>query len=198
MQVLAIFAHPLDDSLCKRLFDEATNRLSSEGHSVTIIDLYKDGFNPVLSKDEREQYFDDEFIPEELKHYQSELMKADTLLFCFPTWCLGPPAILKGFFDRLMKPGVSFIVLPSGDLAPNLIHIERVIALVTYGRARPILFWFGDPPRKMMTRYLKWFVSKTAKIHYLPVYNLHKPSELKIKKAIEKVRKAVSPKTRPS
>ena len=110
---------------------------------------------------------------------------------------LRPPAILK-VFDRLMKPGVSFIVLPSGDLAPNLIHIERVIALVTYGRARPILFWFGDPPRKMMTRYLKWFVSKTAKIHYLPVYNLHKPSELKIKTAIEKVRKAVSPKTRPS
>ena len=39
------------------------------------------------------------------------------------------------------------------------------------------------------------FVSKTAKIHYLPVYNLHKPSELKIEKAIEKVRKAVALKT---
>ena len=195
MQVLAIFAHPLDDSLCRRLFDEATGTLRSEGHSVQVIDLYKDGFNPVLSRDEREKYFDDEFIHDELKHYQSELMKANTLLFCFPTWCLGPPAILKGFFDRLMKPGVSFVVQPSGDLAPNLTHIERVIALVTYGRARPILFWFGDPPRKMMTRYLKWFISKKAKVQYLPVYNLHKPTEFKIQRAVKKLRNALARET---
>jgi len=182
MKVLVIFAHPDPKSLCHHLFEEVQETLQVGEHQTEVIDLYKDQFNPVLSADERAQYFDETMADPQLQKYAETLAWADTLVFCFPTWCLGLPAILKGFFDRLMKPGVSFKIDESGSLHPNLQHIERVISIVTYGRGRPILYWFGDPPRRMMTRYIRWFVSKTARVSYLGLYNLHKPDKTKIEK----------------
>jgi putative NADPH-quinone reductase len=113
-------------------------------------------------------------------------------VFCFPTWCLGPPAILKGFFDRVMVPGVSFRLEEDGSLSPNLQHIKRVAAVVTYGRSRGILWWFGDPPRRMMTRYIRWFVSRNARIHYLGFYDLHKPDRARSEKFLKRVARTMS------
>ena len=187
MKALVIFAHPDPNSLNRHIFDELVASLNAAGHQTEVIDLYKDGFNPVLSAEERAEYFDETLADSQLQKYANSLAWADALIFCFPTWCLGLPAILKGFFDRLLKPGVSFKIDESGSLHPNLQHIQRVISIVTYGRGRPILYWFGDPPRRMMTRYIRWFVSKTAKVSYLGLYNLHKPDEKKIAKFKETV-----------
>jgi len=182
MKALVVFAHPDPKSLNHHLFDEILKALNTAGHETKVIDLYKDRFNPVLSPLERSKYFDEALEDPQLQTYANFLDWADTLIFCFPTWCLGLPAILKGFFDRLMKPGVSFKIDQRGALHPNLQHIHNVISIVTYGRGRPILYWFGDPPRRMMTRYIRWFISKEARVTYLGLYNLHKPDEKKIKK----------------
>ena len=181
MRVLVIFAHPDLDSLNGQLFRASIENLEKNGHSVDKIDLYRDNFNPVLSLQERGSYFDASNRAPEVHRYAEKLAQADALILCFPTWCLGPPAILKGFFDRVMKPGVSFRIDGMGDLYPNLKNIKRVVSIVTYGRSRPILYWFGDPPRRMMTRYIRWFISKSAKVSYYGLYNLHKPNLKKIK-----------------
>ena len=176
MKVLLVFAHPGADSLNAAIRDRAIAALEEAGHSVDLCDLYAEGFDPVLTAEERAAYFDTGANRARNAGHVERLFAAEGLVFVFPTWTLGPPAILKGFFDRVMVPGVSFQLDEKGGLHPNLRHIRSLATIVTYGRDRPILWWFGDPPRKMFTRYMPWFLARRARVRYLPLYNLHKPS----------------------
>ena len=192
MRVLVIYAHPDPDSLNGAIHTQILSTLSAAGHEVDDLDLYADRFDPVLSAEERRNYFEPALNRARVAEYAARIEAAEGLVFCFPTWCLGPPAILKGFFDRVMVPGVSFRLEDDGSLSPNLRHIKRVAAVVTYGRSRSILWWFGDPPRRMMTRYIRWFVSKKARIRYLGFYDLHKPDRARSKKFLKRVEKVMS------
>jgi hypothetical protein len=57
----------------------------------------------------------------------------------------------------------------------NLHHITKAAAIVTYGRERPILWWFGGSPRRLIKRWLKWFLAPGASVLFLGLYGLHKP-----------------------
>ena len=190
MRVLVIYAHPLADSLNGALFACVKETLAEAGHEVDALDLYAEKFDPVLSADERRDYFDVDGNRRRTAAYVARLEAAGGLVFVFPTWCLGPPAILKGFFDR-MVPGVSFRLEEDGRLSPNLQHIGKAASVVTYGRERPLLWWFGDPPRRMMTRYLKWFLAPGTKPVFLGHYGLHKPDDSRQRRFMEKVRRAL-------
>ena len=191
MRVLVIFAHPDAGSLNGALFSCVKESLAQAGHDVDSLDLYEEGFDPVLSTAERDAYFDADANRLRTAPYVARIERAEGLVFVFPTWCLGPPAILKGFFDRVMVPGVSFRLADDGTLHPNLRHICRAAAIVTYGRERPLLWWFGDPPRRMMTRYLKWFLAPGTRPVFLGHYGLHKPDRKRQERFLEKVRKAM-------
>ncbi len=191
MRVLVIYAHPLEDSLNATLFACVKESLAAVGHEVDALDLYAEKFDPVLSADERRAYFDVAQNRSRTARYVERIEAAEGLVFVFPTWCLGPPAILKGFFDRIMVPGVSFRLEEDGTLRANLQHIRKAAAVVTYGRERPLLWWFGDPPRRMMTRYLKWFLAPGTRPKFLGFYGLHKPDDMRTRRFIGKVRRAM-------
>jgi len=187
VNILLVFAHPGADSLNAALRDRAIEALRRAGHSVDLCDLYAEGFDPVLTAGERAAYFDEAANRARTAGYVERLFSAEGLVFVFPTWTLGPPAILKGFFDRVMVPGVSFRQDERGRLHPNLRHIRSLAAIVTYGRDRPILRWFGDPPRKMFTRYMPWFLARRARVRYLALYNLHKPAPARIERFMRRI-----------
>jgi putative NADPH-quinone reductase len=109
-----------------------------------------------------------------VESYVERLMQAEALVLCFPVWCFGPPAILKGFMDRVLIPGVSFALGADGRMRPNLRHIKRLVAVTTYGRGRLDAWFIGDPPRKIVKRYLRWFIARDARVSYVPLYNLHR------------------------
>jgi len=83
---------------------------------------------------------------------------------------------LKGFFGRVFSPDVFFRLDPDGLLHANLRHITKAAAIVTYGRERPVLWWFGYPPRRLIKRWLKWFLAPGAPVLFLELYGLHKPN----------------------
>jgi NAD(P)H dehydrogenase (quinone) len=177
MRVLLVYAHPIGDSLNAEIKSVVEAGLAVAGHEIDLIDLYADGFDPVLTEHERQTYFDDHFEREDkAEDYAKRLMACDGLVLIFPTWSMGPPAILKGFFDRVFGPDVSFRIDDGGTLHANLRHIIKAAAVVTYGRERPILWWFGDPPRRLIKRWLKWFLASAAQVEFLGLYGLHKPS----------------------
>jgi putative NADPH-quinone reductase len=174
MRTLVLFAHPLADSFHGALHRAIVAGLHGAGHDVDDCDLYAEGFDPVLDAESRRRYFDLAVNRTGIADYAERLLAAEALVICFPVWCFGPPAILKGFMDRVMIPGVSFALDGSGTLRPNLRRIRHLVAVTTYGRDRLTAWWFGDPPRKMVTRYLRWFVAPDARVRYLALYDLHK------------------------
>jgi putative NADPH-quinone reductase len=173
MRVLVLFAHPLADSFHASLHRTAVTALREAGHAVDDCDLYAENFDPVLSAEERRHYHDLSRNQAPVASYVARLQAAEALVLCFPTWCFGPPAILKGFFDRVLMPGVSF-TLEDGNVRPALTNIRHILAVVTYGRPRYMAWWVGDPPRRIVTRYLRWLTGKRAKCRYFAHYEMNK------------------------
>jgi len=109
----------------------------------------------------------------------------------FPTWCFGPPAMLKGFFDRLFMPGVAFDLSDPAHVKPMLGNIRKIAGIVTYGRPRLMALWMGDPPRKIVTRYVRWFAAKSAKAEYHALYHLNVASLAQREAFVRRVRSAM-------
>ena len=145
MRVLVVYSHPVETSYNAALHREIVESLRRAGHEVDDCDLYAEDFNPVLSRAERIGYHD---VPANLapvRRYVERLRWAEALVFCFPTWCFGLPAMLKGFFDRVFLPGVAFDFTDPRDVKPSLTHLKRIAAVVTYGRPRLTAWAMGDP-----------------------------------------------------
>ncbi len=174
MRVLVVFAHPLADSLNGALHEAVVDGLTRAGHEVDDMDLYADGFDPVLSAEERRSYFDADANRARLEGYAERIAGAEGLVACFPVWCLGPPAIFKGFWDRVLVPGVAFGFDEAGALVPDLKHVRRAATVATYSRPRSSFLWLGDAPRRLMTRYLRPFLAPDARISYFGLYGLQK------------------------
>lgn len=167
LRTLVIRAHPLDDSFNAALLDRTLRGLREAGHVVDLIDLYADGFDPRLGADERRAYHDTAGpLPPDVAPYVERLRAAEALVFVFPVWCFGVPAVLKGFFDRCLRPGVAFEI-EDGRVRPLLTHVRRLGAVTTYGRPWWMVWWVGDLPRRQITRYVRWFCRRGAPVTYL-------------------------------
>ena len=191
MRVLYVYCHPLAESFHAGIKAEAVGALERAGHEVDLCDLYEEGFDPVLSAQGRRTYHDESINQSGLEGYVERLRSAQGLVVQFPTWCFGPPAMLKGFFDRLFMPGVAFDISDPANVRPLLQHITKVIGVSTYGRPWTRALLVGDPPRKIVKRYLRWFVARTASVQYLALYHMNVAPEAERKAFIAKVRRAM-------
>jgi putative NADPH-quinone reductase len=91
-------------------------------------------------------------------------------------WNFGYPAILKGYFDRVFLPGVSFDLV-GGGIAPRLTNIRKVAAVTTYGGTRLRAMLAGDPPRKAVTRVLRAVIRPWAPVTYLACYDMNRATK---------------------
>ncbi len=188
MRVLVIYAHPVETSFNAAAHKIVVETLTRAGHEVDDCDLYAEGFNPVLSREERLAYHDISRNTAPVADYVARLRRAEGVVFVFPTWSFGPPAILKGFFDRVMMPGVSFEITPDKWTRPLLGHIRRVAAVVTYGRPWwQVRFGIGDLPRAQIMRHFRWTCSRSAKFSYLALYHMNQASDLERQAFLDRV-----------
>ena len=149
MRVLYVYCHPLPESFHAAIRQEALAGLKAAGHEVDLLDLYAEAFDPVLTEEARRRYHD---VPENragLETYIDRLTSAEAMVMQFPTWCFGMPAMLKGFCDRLMMPGVAFDLSDPAHVKPSLVNLRRIVGVVTYGRPWHMAKWMG-------TRRAKW------------------------------------------
>lgn len=130
MRILAVHAHPTKDSFNADLHRAVVARLS-ERHEIDNCDLYAERFDPVIQADDFHAYMDEK-VPAAVEPHAERLRAARALLFMFPTWNYGLPAILKGYFDRVWRPGVSFEIR-GGRIHPVLRHITHIAVITTYG-----------------------------------------------------------------
>jgi putative NADPH-quinone reductase len=192
MKVLYLFCHPLPESFHAAIRDEALAVLKAAGHEVDLLDLYAEDFDPVLSEAGRRRYHDTAVNQQGLEPFIARLRAAEALVVQFPTWSFGPPAMLKGFFDRMFMPGVGFDISNPAAVRPLLTHIRSITGIVTYGRPFWYALWMGDPPKKIIMRYLWWFTGWKAKRRYLALYHLNIATADKRASFVEKVKAAMA------
>ena len=190
MNILVLYAHPVETSFSAALLRIVVERLTAGGHSVDACDLYAENFDPRMSRAERLGYHDVPANIESVRGYVERLRKAEALVLVFPVWNYGYPAILKGFFDRVFLPGVSFKMV-GGRARPNLHNIRKVAAVATYGGSRFRAMLVGDPPRKLVTRLLRSTVKSFAPVTYLAHYSMNLSTEQSREKFMVKVAAAM-------
>ncbi|MEC3735515.1 NAD(P)H-dependent oxidoreductase [Bacillus safensis] len=127
-----VYAHPWDGSYNHAILASITENLETKREPFQVIDLYKDGFNPVFSAEEL-QYFNKGDTPYQLvKDYQEKLNQTTELIFIFPVWWWDLPAILKGFIDKVMLRGFAFLEdKNTGALKGLLTNIKKTTVIST-------------------------------------------------------------------
>lgn len=175
--MLYLFCHPLAESFHGALLRAALAGLARRGHEVDLLDLYAEQFDPVLGAEERRAYYDLGRNTARVAPYVERLRRAEALVVQFPTWSFGPPAILKGFFDRVLIPGVGFDLSEPTRVRPLLQHVGALVGVVTYGQPRLAAWRMGDPPRQLVTRYLRWFVAPGARPTFHALYHMNTAGE---------------------
>ena len=106
MNVLIILAHPDRYSFNHAIAGKCKDRLTENGHSVILHDLYEEDFNPNISMIEipRNGKIDDV-----VKKHCADLTGSDGIIIIHPNWWGQPPAIMKGWIDRIIRPGSEWI-----------------------------------------------------------------------------------------
>ncbi len=102
---MVLVCHPRESSFNGFLARRAREVLAACGHTVVFHDLYAEGFNPVLSAPEMDRGFS---FDEVVIAHGRELAASQGLVVIHPDWWGGPPAMLKGWIDRVMRPGVAY------------------------------------------------------------------------------------------
>jgi putative NADPH-quinone reductase len=191
MRILYIYCHPLPESFHAAIRVKALAALAAAGHQVDLLDLYAEKFDPVLSEEGRRHYHDTSRNQAGLEDYVARLTSAEALVLQFPTWCFGLPAMLKGFVDRMIMPGVAFDLSDPKQVKPTLRNIKHIVGIVTYGRPRYMALWMSDPPRKIVKRYLRWFTAGRARVDYHALYHLNVATEGQRTAFMEKVERGL-------
>lgn len=153
MRVLLLYAHPVESSFNAAVHARVRAALEAAGHAVDDCDLNAEGFSPVLTREERLGYHDLATNTRPVQGYVDRLTAAEALVIVTPVWNFGWPAILKGFFDRVFLPGISF-KLVDGKVRPALTNIRKIAVVTTYGGARWRALMMRDPPRKVAKGWL--------------------------------------------
>ena len=110
-----------------------------------------------MTPDERRAYHGDEPILDPVVARHAEIVTAaDALVFVYPTWWSGLPAILKGWLERVMVPGVGFrFDERTGKVRPGLGQMRHLVGISTYGSPRSYVRFVNDNGRRIITRALR-------------------------------------------
>ncbi len=105
MHISVILAHPSPGSFNHAIAHAAMEVLKLRGHDVLFHDLYAERFDPILCDGEVPR---DAALPPEIENHCREITRADGIIVVHPNWWGQPPAILKGWVDRVLRPGTAY------------------------------------------------------------------------------------------
>ncbi|PZU85941.1 MAG: NAD(P)H dehydrogenase [Shinella sp.] len=191
---LVVLAHPLPESFAATMAREVREALEAKGHSVDLLDLYAEDFDPRLTAVERASYMQPPYDFSRVQTLIDRLRAADGLILVFPQWWFNLPAILKGFIDRVFAPGVAFDHDPEGGrLMPRLGNIRTFWVVTTTGSPWWVVhFYMGNPVRRILKRGVAAFCSRGLDFRMFSLHDMDRVTEERCARFIGKVRKALS------
>jgi NAD(P)H dehydrogenase (quinone) len=173
MEVLVVCAHPHADSFNHAIAGAVEKGCARAGHHVTTLDLYALGFSAAMSTDEHRAYHGEQPILDPMVAEHAALVRrAETLVFVYPTWWSQPPAILRGWLERVLVPGVAFHFDDKGKVRPGLGHVQRIIGISTYGAPWTYVKLLHDGGRRMLTRALRMNCGARTPTTWMGLYSM--------------------------
>ena len=173
MRALVVYCHPRPESFTAAVRDVVLERLRAASADIRLRDLYDIGFEPVMSAEEHLNYENTDVNRCGVSDDCDDVLWADTLIFVYPTWWYGLPAVLKGWLDRALVPDVAFLMPKSeGEtIRPGLTHITRLGVFTTCGASRWLTFLVGAPGKRTLMRGVGLLLAPRARkafaAHYL-------------------------------
>lgn len=190
MKCLVVVSHPLKESLCHYLTAQTIEHLESKGYQVTLLDLYKSKFSPLLTTQERETYYQPYFDDSSLEQEIHQLKQAESLILVFPTWWFGFPAILKGWFDRVWAPGHAYNHASDlGAITPCLDNLQEVKVITILGSpwwVDKLILW--QPVKRVLKIALLGACTKGCKFKMLSFYKSESASTSRVESFVQKIK----------
>jgi NAD(P)H dehydrogenase (quinone) len=179
MRVLVVHAHPDPQSFNRTLCDTAVRVLRANGHEVDLIDLYAEQFVAAMTRAERVAYESDSPIQcDQVRKYAELIRSANALVFVYPTWWFGMPAVMKGWLERVMVPGVGFGLDPATNtVKPGLGQIRRIAGITTYGSSRRNMALMTDGGRRIIGRCIRMMVNLRCRRTWLALYGMDRATD---------------------
>ncbi|WP_264214390.1 NAD(P)H-dependent oxidoreductase [Leisingera thetidis] len=195
MRVLIVFAHPSEESYSAALLAAANEALVQNGHDVQVIDLYRAKFDPVLSLQDWNDYASDTGrLIEKVSPHVEAMKWAEALVLVYPTWMYGPPAILKGWLERVWLPGVAFDI-PEGlkkRARGKLQNIRSFTVITTSGSPWWWLRLIRDPGRSMLARGYRVLFHPLCRMRWLQLHDMNHRSDRDRAKFLKRVSRTLA------
>jgi NAD(P)H dehydrogenase (quinone) len=130
MKIVVVLGHPNSDSFNGAIARTAVQTLRAAGHEVAFHDLYRDGFDPILTMEEIAAA---EVADPQVKTYCHDVANADGLVIVHPNWWGQPPAMVKGWLDRVLRYGVAYVFEKKNgeEIAVGLLKAGKVLVFNT-------------------------------------------------------------------
>jgi putative NADPH-quinone reductase len=171
MQVVVVLAHPNSDSLSHAIAERACAGLRTAGHEVHLLDLYALGFRAAMSLEDHVAYHGEHpAIDPMVARHAALVQQAQALVFVYPTWWSSMPAMLKGWLERVMVPGVAFVFGKNGKVRPGLTNVRHIVGISVYGSPRAYVRLVNDNGRRTITRALRLNTGLRTRRSWLALY----------------------------
>jgi len=211
MNVFIIFAHPEPNSLNGVMKDLAAKTLRDNGHEVKISDLYGMRFKAVLDENDFSQRQNtDQFNPmmeqvnavgtgslsQDIKDEVEKIKWADMIIFQFPVWWSSPPAILKGWFDRVFLPGVVHNIAEGKMYDTGLLKGKKAMLSFTTGAPKEV--YSSEGPHGDLDEIFKFIthnILELTGLEVLPSIGIYGPamtSKEHVKEELEKFKERIN------
>ena len=175
MRTLVVYVHPVEGSYTSSVRDAIIQHLPSQHHEVRVRDLYAENFDPFLSATERALHHTPPTTRPELARDVEDLHWCEAIVFVYPTWWSGLPAMLKGWIDRTWMNEVAWL-LPVGanTIRPRLTNIRRLVAVTTHGSSKVVNALQGEPGKRTISRSIRLMCNPWCRARWIALYGLDK------------------------
>ncbi|MEY2445283.1 MAG: hypothetical protein QOE00_1863 [Ilumatobacteraceae bacterium] len=173
MRVYVVYCHPDPESFTAAVRQRAVDTLQQAGHDVRVSDLYADGFEPAMSLEEVADHLGPPEEKPAVATYCTNLQWCEALVFVYPTWWSGQPAMLMGWLDRVLIRGVAWDLRDGATrVTGRLTNVRRLVAVTTHGSSKLINMLEGETGRRVIGRAVRALCHRSARTTWLAMYEM--------------------------
>lgn len=193
MRTLVVYSHPCSESFNAGVLTTVTEALEKAGHELRVRDLYAEEFNPVMSAQERREYHDRGTNELPVREHVDDILWCEAIVFVYPTWWFGLPAMLKGWFDRVWVPHVTFdMPTENSGMKPRMQHIKKIAIVTTCGATWLVSKLVGEPGRRTIMRGMRALCDPKCKTMYLAHYKMDSSTDKSRAAYLAKIRRSIA------